>query len=244
MEKLSDSVRNAFWENMYSSNHDLGYYEPEYSNRHIASAISSLTAVNESQVLEVVNEAMEDPESFDSLYPEAAETLVEVIQDGLPVYLWTVGNPELQKMKVAAVQTKVAEQLTATKGEEEAKRIFNERFRVSISEKDKTHALEDIYRELQEEGISDVYLTDDKEENIKRGIEIAERLGVHVVTFVRDNSHDGGSVPAMRPHLREAKRNGVKALIADVDDAIFNETGPDGRIAKMIAKVQKSLFES
>lgn len=42
--------------------------------------------------------------------------------------------------------------------------------------------------------------------------------------------------------LREAVRSGAKAILADVDDSLFNETGPEGRIAKMIARVQNKLI--
>ena len=236
-EDINQLVERAVWDNYYSSLKDLGYFEPSYSAGRITQELATKTGRDPIEVSLVVNDSLYDPEVFDSIQPGAKEAIKGLLEQGIRVYLWTIGDREIQEKKVNAIKEKVFGSLCGKGGEsKEISCHLKNNLHESISVWNKIQALEQILKELLAMNITGVYIADDKKENIESAKSCAKRLGTELMDFIIDNDHPDGSFHACIAHLQNALKKGIKAAIFDIDDTVFNETGFNGRIAK-IAKI-------
>jgi len=230
--ELEDAAATAVWLNYYSS--------PDFGDNlwQIALAVSSFSTPDPDTILHIVQDAVYAPEAFDSLNPEADDTISEVLTQGVPVHLWTVGIPEIQQGKIKVVREKVRNKLVGvTESPEHAEDLMSNLYE-NISTYSKMDALGIIFEGMRKQNRVKAFVADDRWDNIVNARSIGANAGIEIADFRIDKDHPAGSFPACRVRLREwiGGYGRDKAVILDIDDTVFNETGPNGRIPK-IAKI-------
>lgn len=205
----------------------------------IANELSAFTTGDKEMVAKIAKDAMNAPEIFDSLNPEADDAIAQVLVLGVPVHLWTIGRLEVQVKKAAVVTRRVREKLiTMYNSVDAATLLIGKNLRYSISENDKMDTFERILAQARKDEKTRVFVAEDNEKNLVSVTQMTEGIGMRAQSFLIKKNDPLADFPACKIFLAGWLGNNPHdaVVVLDIDDTVFNETGPDGRISK-IAKV-------
>lgn len=202
---------------------------------------------------EVVRAAFDETMGPEYVKPAAYNLIAQAIMNGGDVYLWTVGDhgegsDYYQQRKIDASMLEHSLRYILLKNGFDPQLVDtklhqNSRFHVEISADAKHENLARIFAKIQEKGDTEVFVVDDKDENVRRAREVAQEFPgiLYHEWVVKDDADTQGNLAAFRdamiPHMSQfGQEKRQFALVLDWDETLTHERARMENVRRTIAK--------